>query len=767
MLNNLSIKKKLIFSFSIIIVLIFGFVLFATKSINETSDGFSEYRRIAKNTRSIASIDISLLKMNSTILEYIKSHQKTSIDEFNREFEEAKRLLSLGLENLKNPTRKAQMQDIDKSLDSYKNSFSKVINYMQTRDNVLNENLYKNGKKVEQILSSAMIKEYESRNYESSFELSKLLKDILIMRIYVLKFMETNSNDDFEVVKKEILSITDELKNIKSIFGQRNATEIKEFETTLKNYENGVIELYEAVNARNGVIKDELNVLTKKIQDLAHEILVSQSQNQDEIGSTVDSLNSFIKIVILIVGLIILLVGVVVSIALSKNIANLLKTFESGLLGFFAYLNRDKSTVDLININTGCEFGKMSKVVNENIVKTQKGIEEDRKLIDETIAVLGEFEQGDLCQRLHLSVSNPALTQLKDVLNGMGENLESNINSILNILEQYSNYNYLNKIDKKGLKEHLLKLADGVNHLGDAVTSMLVENKSNGLTLENSSNLLLANVDKLNLSSNEAAASLEETAAALEEITSTIVSNSNNVVQINRYSNELSNKAKQGQELAQNTTKAMDEINAQVMAINEAIGVIDNIAFQTNILSLNAAVEAATAGEAGKGFAVVAGEVRNLANRSAEAANEIKSLVEIATNKANEGKTISDDMIKDYDVLLENISKSAEMINEIANASKEQEMGITQINDAVTLLDQQTQQNAIIASQTQDIAMLSDNIAKLIVTNANAKEFIGKNEVKAKNLDSNKTHVEVAKPSKPKVKTISENNSSNEEWESF
>ncbi len=144
----------------------------------------------------------------------------------------------------------------------------------------------------------------------------------------------------------------------------------------------------------------------------------------------------------------------------------------------------------MLDSSSNDEFGEMSKVINENISKTQKGIEEDRRLIDETIAVLGEFEQGDLCQRLKIDVANPALMQLKKVLNNMGENLEKNINSILDILEQYANYNYLNKIDKQGLKEHLLKLANGVNHLGDSITSMLVENKSNGMTLDKSSNLL-------------------------------------------------------------------------------------------------------------------------------------------------------------------------------------------------------------------------------------------------------------------------------------
>jgi methyl-accepting chemotaxis protein len=322
--------------------------------------------------------------------------------------------------------------------------------------------------------------------------------------------------------------------------------------------------------------------------------------------------------------------------------------------------------------------------------------------------------------------------QLKDVLNKMADNLEHNIDNILTILEEYSNYNYLNKIPTINLKEHLLKLSNGVNELGHSITQMLTENKSNGLTLDESSDTLLRNVDKLNASSNEAASSLEETAAALEEITSNIRHNTQSIAKMAEFSSSVTASANQGENLANQTNISMDEINAQVTAINEAITVIDQIAFQTNILSLNAAVEAATAGEAGKGFAVVAQEVRNLAARSAEAAKEIKSLVENATQKANDGKNIAGNMIEGYKQLNENIGKTIGLISDIESASKEQLLGIEQINDAVTQLDQQTQQNAMVASQTHDIAVLTDEIAKLIVEDANKKEFIGKDEVKAK-----------------------------------
>ncbi|RXI44374.1 chemotaxis protein [Malaciobacter mytili] len=480
-----------------------------------------------------------------------------------------------------------------------------------------------------------------------------------------------------------------------------------------------------------------------------------------------DKANKIMYMTILLAILTLVFISFAIFITLKISLSSLNK-IKNGLLSFFDYLNRKSDTVEKIAVNSEDEFGIMAAVINENIEKTQKSIEEDRKLIDETITVLGEFEQGDLCQRLNLSVNNPALMELKSVLNKMADNLENNIDNVLNILEQYSNYNYLNKIPTKDLKEHLLKLASGVNELGTSITSMLIENKANGLTLDESSNILLENVDKLNDSSTEAASSLEETAAALEEITSNIRHNTENIAKMAQFSSEVNKSATQGEALANQTTNAMEDINTQVTAINDAIIVIDQIAFQTNILSLNAAVEAATAGEAGKGFAVVAQEVRNLASRSAEAAKEIKALVENATLKANEGKNIASNMINGYKLLNENISHTTGLISDIENASKEQLLGIEQINDAVNQLDQQTQKNAMVASEAHDIAVLTDEIAKLVVSNANAKEFDGKNSVRAKEIKRKNNHTSQIKNEPDKKINYQTFKDKNEgEWESF
>jgi len=454
------------------------------------------------------------------------------------------------------------------------------------------------------------------------------------------------------------------------------------------------------------------------VDEIENHILEMEEKTFDDIVSLV--------IKIFIGYSIALAVIIFISLQITKKIIlNPLTNFQNGLLDFFQYLNREKETINVLENNSTDELGKMAAAVNENILKTQAGIEEDRKFIDEAILVLSEFEQGDLSQRIATSVKNPALTELKKVLDSMGSNMEKNINNILNILEEYTQYNYLNKVQNSDVKSHLLRLSQGVNSLGDSITSMLVENKNVGTTLNSSSQTLLSNVNVLNDASNNAAASLEQTAAALEEITSTIISNTDNVSNMAQFAAKVVTSVNEGNKLAEQTTQSMDEINEQVNAITDAITIIDQIAFQTNILSLNAAVEAATAGEAGKGFAVVAQEVRNLASRSAEAAKEIKDLVENANAKTNNGKEISTNMIEGYALLNDNIKQTINLIKQVETASKEQQAGIEQINNAVTDQDQQTQKIASAASETYDIATETSNISSEIVHNVDSKKFNG------------------------------------------
>jgi len=475
-------------------------------------------------------------------------------------------------------------------------------------------------------------------------------------------------------------------------------------------------------------------------------------------------------ILVLVIGIIGWGIVIFFTYIILKDILRKIKTMNHGMVEFFKFVKREKTTAEPIAIDSDDEFGSMAKIVNENIEDSRVLLEDERFFINNVLKATEFLKKGDLNTKLSRKVKSETLERLRQNLNEMFETLRVTVSTDLSkvekVLEEYRNKNFRNKIDDDG------KFAVMINELSDIVNHMLLENKQNGVMLQTASSTLLQNVDQLNDSSNQAAARLEETSAALEEMTSNVRSNTKNIAQINNLANQVTKSATQGLSLANKTTEAMDQINEEVSAINEAIGVIDQIAFQTNILSLNAAVEAATAGEAGKGFAVVAQEVRNLAARSAEAAKDIKDIVEKATAKANNGKAIADNMIEGYNGLTGSIDKTIELIGSVDAASKEQQQGIEQINDAINSLDKQTQENVSIASQTQAIANETSTKANDLVKEADSMEFEGKESIKGENkytkLSSSVSSKPIVKTSQVSdVKTVVSNTDDSDDWASF
>ena len=218
-------------------------------------------------------------------------------------------------------------------------------------------------------------------------------------------------------------------------------------------------------------------------------------------------------------------------------------------------------------------------------------------------------------------------------------------------------------------------------------------------TIATASGQIAAGNQDLSSRTEEQASSLEETAASMEELTSTVKQNADNARQANQLAVSASNVAVKGGAVVSQVVGTMGAINTSSKKIVDIIGVIDGIAFQTNILALNAAVEAARAGEQGRGFAVVAAEVRNLAQRSAAAAKEIKTLISDSVDKVEEGGRQVAQAGKTMDEIVDSVRRVTDIMAEITAASQEQTQGIEQINQAITQMDQVTQQNAALVEE--------------------------------------------------------------------
>lgn len=269
----------------------------------------------------------------------------------------------------------------------------------------------------------------------------------------------------------------------------------------------------------------------------------------------------------------------------------------------------------------------------------------------------------------------------------------------------------------KHMQSELIETVSGVRQGADAIYSGASE--------------IAAGNNDLSSRTEQQAASLEETAASMEQLTATVKQNAENARQASQLALSASETAQKGGKVVANVVQTMHDIAGSSQKIADITGVIDGIAFQTNILALNAAVEAARAGEQGRGFAVVAGEVRNLAQRSAQAAKEIKGLIEDSVNRVDMGSVLVESAGETMGDIVNAVTRVTDIMGEIASASDEQSRGIDQVGQAVAEMDRVTQQNASLVEESASAAaaleeqasMLTQSVAVFRLKAAGQDEF--------------------------------------------
>ena len=382
---------------------------------------------------------------------------------------------------------------------------------------------------------------------------------------------------------------------------------------------------------------------------------------------------------------------------------------------------------------------------------------------------------GDFSTRIAVESKEGFFLKLAEGLNQLVNTADKGLNDVARVLGAISKGDLTEKINAE-YSGTFGDLKNYCNETTENLTSMLSDIRNAVETIFTASTEIAQGNADLSSRTEQQAANLEETASSMEELTSTVKLNADNAKQANLLAEKASGVATDGGSLIQQVVVTMDDINQSAKKISDIIGVIDGIAFQTNILALNAAVEAARAGDQGRGFAVVASEVRTLAQRSANAAKDIKSLISDSVQKIESGNSLVNKSGETMKEIVNSIKRVNDIMSEIAAASNEQSTGIEEVSTAVSQMDEMTQQNAALveeaAAAAESLQSQADQLNRSVGQFRLSAESESVNSVRAAPRISHSSSVNVpAKQSAPKktsTKKLSPPKSNaDDEWESF
>ncbi len=367
---------------------------------------------------------------------------------------------------------------------------------------------------------------------------------------------------------------------------------------------------------------------------------------------------------------------------IKKQFIQRLDNVQNGLFNFFDFLDGKTKKVKYIEKNTGA----ISDTINARMKSITDNLRDDKEFIEDFIKTVDKVKHGDYTYTINKIPNNKILKQAytgtNEMLKALKEDIGTDLNKILYIIEHYAKEDYTQSISNP-----LGKVELSINKLRDVIVHMLHENRQNSTVIKERAKSVNENISTVYTNIEEKLKnSFDEILTSVNEITHHIKSNVESASYMASFSHSVNDAAQDGQSLANQTTQAMHEIKEKVQSINSAISIIDKITMQTNILSLNAAVEASTAGDYGKGFAVVAQEVRKLASQTATASEDIKHIVESAMKEADNGAQIATKMINGYNELVTQVEKTIDLVYSITQNSNNQDKNIQMIHKKLSAL---------------------------------------------------------------------------------
>ncbi|MDB1123791.1 methyl-accepting chemotaxis protein [Vibrio algarum] len=644
MFRNLRLGSKIGLGFGLVLILLSVVLTMSIFALKKADNGISDYRALARDTNLAGRLQANMLMVRMNVKDFLITKSDSDLNQYQDYLSKMKGFLQQAVQEINNPERASHITEVRASIDTYEQSFNKVVDLIKKRDVVYSSVIVPQGEKMRDLIEEIIETAYQDEDTEAVYHAGHVQDKMLVGRLFVMKYLQSNTVEDYGIA---IANMSDNLsKEIVDLNGNLQDSHrrdlLAQFNQAQKLYINGMKDINSLITQRNTLIEDSLNAIGPSVAANVEDVKLSIMTDQDTLGPQLKETTDRSIQITIILSVIAIILGVVAAYLLTVNIT---------------------------------------------------------RPIRKAVEAANQLSHGDLTINVG-ATSKDETGQLLDAV----QNTATNLKQMMSTISMAS-----------------VELASASEEL-----AVVTEQTSEGIIQQESET--------------------EMVATAMNQMATTVHDVADNAAHAAEAANQADTKSKTGSAVVQQTIESINslsnsvidssnklsEVQQEVLNISTILDVIRGIADQTNLLALNAAIEAARAGEQGRGFAVVADEVRSLAARTQGSTSEIQTLIEqlqVGTENTVEqmdlGKLQAENCVKnavEASSALDSITNAINVINDmnmqIASASEEQSSVAESINENVVNVKRIAEENAVAANQTRgsstEIAQLAEQLNGLV-----------------------------------------------------